>query len=925
MKNSAILWDTGIRNAYPFALLFIKKQFIIWLMRISLIIFLFISASFQLLIAMGVKGQSMSSCPVTLKLEDESLLTGLKKIEAQTTFRFYYRKADLREITGLYLAFNTRSVETTLNELLKNTDLSFRLIDNNILIEKFRPEAGTTIKGRVLGPNHKPVELATIKLTKITNPALTFSALADTGGRFNIKVFEQGDYRLRVTSPETDSLTQTIRVGDTPVIQLPDIVLPPSAIRLKGVVITDKRPLLSRSIDKLTLNVEGSVYEKGENALKLFSVIPGVYFDGRDILFRGSEGVTVYVDNRRILLSGDQLLSYLRAIPSESIKSYELKAVPGAENDAQNSGVIINIVLKSEYKFGLSGNVSTGYWHNKYDNTKATTFLNYRTGKFNFQGGLNYFWSPAFYEDQITQQFKLTDNFSRQNEKYVERFHNIAYNAAIDYKLSAKQTVGIGYNKFLNPGSLGGAYTSDINYLANAQASKVDSSSHSTRKSSFNYVNQMANAFYRNKLDTAGSRLDIGYSYISYDTNDPSTLETQFLNNSGVEFRPRDSLFARTMGKSMVHVANVDLEEHLSKSLVLNAGSKFTTSNTDYSIDYRNGLDDQAPLDPRQSNRFKYNEHILAFYSSLAESYRQWNFKLGLRTEQTNYNGRSVTTGQTIGHNQWDFFPSAFLNRKFGADHSVTLSYNRKIDRPGFRQLNPFVFYTNVNTIQEGNADLRPSYSNNLQVEYMLKSKYILTLGYQNTNNGIATNVTNKGDVIISREENISDNNNVFLSLYIPVKLTKWWEFNTNGTFRYKTLALYRDETLHREKFTQNLWATNKFNLPYKYFVEVSGFYNSRDIRDLMTQFSYGKLDITIKKSFFKDRLSSSLELQDPFKLYKPRYEINTPEFTRNVVRNRLAYVRYVGFFLTYNFSSGKKQNNKENIDAAGNEARGRL
>ncbi|WP_448634142.1 hypothetical protein [Pedobacter panaciterrae] len=316
---------------------------------------------------------------------------------------------------------------------------------------------------------------------KVTNQSIVSTALADTGGRFSLKVYEQGDYLLKVSSVETDSLIQKVIVGNAEVLEVPDIVLNKSAIQLKDVTITTTRQLISRSLDKLILNIEGSIYEKGEDALKLFNVIPGVYVSGKEIVFRGSQGVTVYIDNRKVLLSGDQLLSYLRSIPSESIKSYELKAVPGAENDAQNGGVIINIVLKSEYKYGLSGNVSSGYWYNKYDNTKATTFLNYRAGKFNFQGSFNYFWTPAFYEDNISQQFKSTGIISKQTEKYDERYHSIGYNASVDYKLNSQQTVGVSYNMFTNPGSVSSTYKTDIDYLANIKASTVDSSLHTKK------------------------------------------------------------------------------------------------------------------------------------------------------------------------------------------------------------------------------------------------------------------------------------------------------------------------------------------------------------------------------------------------------------------------------------------------------------
>lgn len=924
MKNSANVWNRGMLYACPADLLLTNKQFITWLMRASFIILLFILTSLQLLMAATADGQHMSDYKVSLKLEKESLLTGLKKIEAQSNFRFYYRKAEIKQITNLNITFSSRTVEDILNALLKNTDLSFRQIENNILLEKYQ-QTGYTVQGRILGPDHQPVDLATITLTNITNPNITFAALADTGGRFSLKVNEQGDYLLKAASPVTDSFTQQITIRNESLLQLPDIVLNTPTIQLKGVVITEKRQLISRSLDKLTLNVEGSIYEKGENALRLFNIIPGVYVNGKDILFRGTESVTVYVDNRQILLSGDQLFVYLRAIPSESIKSYELKSVPGAENDAQHGGVIINIVLKSEYKYGLSGNISSGYWYNQYSNGKGTAFLNYRTGKINIQGNANYYRAPAFYEDDITQELKSTGISSRQTEKYTEHYHSIGYNVAVDYKLNYKQTIGVSYNMFTNPGDISNLTSTGIDYLNKTKPGLIDSSFNTSKNTSFNYTNQMANAFYRNKLDTLGSKLDIGYSYIYYGLNDPSAIETRFLNDAGAEFRSRDSLFTQTLGKSMIHVGNIDLEKHFPHSLILNAGAKYTASNTDYSIDYRAGLTDKAPLDSLQSNRFLYKEYILAFYGTLAKSFKQWDVKVGLRAEQTNYHGTSVTTGQTIGRNQWNLFPSAYINRKIGTNHSFTLAYNRRINRPGFRQLNPFISYTSPNTIWEGNPNLLPYYSNNLQLEYLLKNKYTFTVGYQNTANASALKVTNRGDTIISRDENISDNSSPFLSLYIPVKITPWWEFNTNATLRYRTINIHDNTLIHRSKFTQNIWATNKFNLPRKYFLEISGIYNSPDFRDIYDQFSVAKLDVTIRKNFLKDRLTTSIELQDPFHLYKPRYEINTPAFTRNVLRSKLDYTRYIGIFFTYNFSSGRKQSNKEQVDAAGNEARGRL
>lgn len=388
---------------------------------------------------------------------------------------------------------------------------------------------------------------------------------------------------------------------------------------------------------------------------------------------------------------------------------------------------------------------------------------------------------------------------------------------------------------------------------------------------------------------------------------------------------PRDSLSTNNIGKSAIHVANIDLEKYFSKSLVMTAGGKYTASKTDYSIDYRHGLTGQSPLDTLQSNRFLYNEYILAFYGTLAQSFNHWQVKVGLRTEQTNYNGKSVTTGQTIGRNRWDLLPSAYVNRKIGETHSFTLSYARRINRPGFRQLNPFTGVRSLNFIEQGNPNLLPYFSNNVQLEYLLKNKYSLTVGYQNTEKGIASKVTNVGDVIITKEENISNNDNVFMALNIPLKLTKWWEFTTNATLRYTTIDVQTTPVVHRSKFSQDIWASSKFNFPGKYFIEVSGWYSRNNFSGIYDSYNVGSLNMTIKKSFFNDRLTSSIELQDPFHLWKWGQEYNTTEFTRKVVRTRLAFIRSAGVFLTYNFSSGKKQTNRENIDTGGNEARGRL
>ncbi|WP_316742130.1 outer membrane beta-barrel family protein [Pedobacter antarcticus] len=781
------------------------------------------------------------------------------------------------------------------------------------------------IAGKVKTDDNIIIQQATISLRTFQDSVLVSGTVTDEQGNFEFGNLKAGIYRLDVSHIGYELYHRKLELLDKDLILSEVNISKDKSFSLAAVNIKSRKPLITRSIDKLTLNIQGSVYEKGENGLRLFNVIPGVQVTGRDIQFRGSESVTVYVDNRRVLLPADQLLAYLRAIPSESIQSYELKEVPGAEYDAQGGGVIVNVVLKSDYKYGLSGNINTGYWYNDYHNAMGGGSANYRAGNLTVQGGVNYRNSPAFYEDHIAQEFKATGVYNTQTERYVEKFNSIDYNIGFDYRLNPKQTLGANYNKSSNPGDFSNSTITNSNFFTGKNVGQLDSSQHTAKNSRFLYSTQIANAFYRYKLDSLGSKFDLGYSYVNYNLEDPSSIETKFFNNAGIESRDPDSLFTHNKGKSDVHVFNIDWEQHFSTSLQLNLGAKYNRSKTDYSMDYREGLEANSPLNVSRSDRFLYRENILAFYGTIAKSFKNWELKIGLRTEQTDYTGKSFTSSEMIGRNRWDFFPSAYLSRKLGDLHSLTFSYARSIERPGFRQLNPFTFYTSLNSIQEGNPNLLPYFSNKAQLRYVFKNNYTLTVGYQNTDDEIATNITNVGDVVISRDENISDNHNYFMSVNVPIQITPWWEFNINATLRNTTLNVKTTPIVHRSRFSQNLWASSKFNLPGKYFIEVSGIYNRNRFFDIYDALNVGKVDISAKKSFFKERLTATIELSDPFHLYKPGSKINNEFLSRTVIRNKLDFARSIGFWLTYSFSGGKKSTDREGVEFGGDDARGRL
>ncbi|MEJ7684122.1 MAG: outer membrane beta-barrel family protein [Segetibacter sp.] len=201
----------------------------------------------------------------------------------------------------------------------------------------------------------------------------------------------------------------------------------------------------------------------------------------------------------------------------------------------------------------------------------------------------------------------------------------------------------------------------------------------------------MANIFYRNKLDSAGSRLDIGYSYIGYHNSVKNEISNSYFDASKNELHSPDSLFIDNPLNIDIHAANIDLEKIFQKKLTLSAGGKYTYSTTNNAVAYQEGLTGTSSVYDLKSNQFLYKETITALYASVSKGWDKWSAKFGFRTENYKYTGNSVTTGEKIGRNRWDLFPSLYLQRKLNEKNVLTLSAGRRITRPDYRQLNPFV------------------------------------------------------------------------------------------------------------------------------------------------------------------------------------------------------------------------------------------
>ncbi|MCF0062813.1 carboxypeptidase-like regulatory domain-containing protein [Dyadobacter chenwenxiniae] len=350
-------------------------------MRISVIVTFIILTTFQLLFAIGTRGQDMHLELVTIGLRNESLANGLKKIEQQTSLRFYYRKAEIKSFTNLTVPVATKTIEQTLRELLQNTFLSFRQVEGNILIERKIAPADYEIKGRVVDINHKSIAFANVMIKQLATNQLIQVAQTDTGGYFRLTATEQGDYLIRISEVSKDTLSLALTLRDIRTVQLPDIILIESTRQLKQITITSRRPVLERKADRWIFNLNNTIMANGSSLFEALQVAPFLKVSDNGVSMVGKGGMGVMVNEKIIYLSGTDLTNYLKALRSESVEKIEIITNPPAKYEAQGNAGLINIVLKKNESLGWRGSISSSFLRRTYSSYNNNLALFYRSEK----------------------------------------------------------------------------------------------------------------------------------------------------------------------------------------------------------------------------------------------------------------------------------------------------------------------------------------------------------------------------------------------------------------------------------------------------------------------------------------------------------------------------------------------------------------
>ncbi|GAA3986659.1 TonB-dependent receptor [Mucilaginibacter dorajii] len=766
-------------------------------------------------------------------------------------------------------------------------------------------QTGLTLSGKINGADGKALDGATVYLRNAADSVLIKSAAADGKGNYLFINLKAGLYKVSVNMIGYRFYkSQPIQLDQN--LVMPDIVLQQAGKELGEVTVVAPKQLVEHKIDRTVVNVSAMSGSAGSTAMDVLERSPGVMVDQNGaISLNGSGTVKIYIDDKPTYLSGIELQNYLRSLSASSIDQVELMTNPPAKYDAAGNGGVISIRIKRNKAQGFNGGLNLNYTQGRYGKTINSFNFNMRQNKFNIFGNLAYSTYNSFNDLDINRYFLNDDGSAASNflqNSFIRRnTKNLNLRLGADYYVSDKTTFGIGVFGLYNPGNI-----NTINNSRLLDASNVlDSTIKADNKEHINFKNGTINLNYRHQYDKKGRELTFDLDYLNYDNSTrQSFLNTGFLPD-GTQIST-DLLTGNLPENIRIYTAKTDYAHPLNNGVKLEAGLKTSFTKTDNIANYYYTVDDVTSPDYGKTNHFIYKEQINAAYINANKDWKRFSVQVGLRFENTISTGHQLGNVQkadsTFKRNYNGLFPTVYLQYKLdtAGNQSISLNYGRRIDRPYYEDLNPFLSPLDKFTYYTGNPFLKPSYTNNLEFAYNWKNVKA-SLNYSNTKDDVNETIEIVNGIYYSRPGNLGSITVKGVSVDAGFDLTKWLNLHlfTRATNIHSVSDFYtgRLNTSGTFFFGRSVW---KFTLPDNWTTQLEGGYQSKITNAQFVSSSRGRVNIGASK-----KISSSLTINvlanDIFYTFNNGGQINNLTNTRANYHNN-GDSRNVALTLSYRF-----------------------
>lgn len=822
-----------------------------------------------------------------------------------------------------------------------------------------------TVTGTIVNNQKKPIAYATIYVKRASDSLVVTGGVTEESGKFTITEIPWGTFFLEVNYmgyAQHQTSQFTLDAG-TPHHRLGQFMLRQQSTTLEGIEISVQKNMIETNLDKTVYNVENSVTSEGATAVEVLEEVPAVDVDIEgNVQLRGSSNITLLIDGRPTELTLDQ-------IPANDIASIEVVTNPSARFDPDGMGGIINVVLKKKRDrgfnalFSLNGGFNIFQKKAYFSNGNANMNLNYTYNKINIYFTYNYrrgnnrsagnlerdSW---FYNDNT--HLNDTTHLSQANNQWSNsNGHNTRL--SLDYFINTKNTLtfSIGYNNY---GSNDSSFTNSTSYNVFGEMLNPYSRYNQFGKGEWKSNNIYSSIFYKKTFARKGQELTADLMYTERNNNSFDNSLQYFTLYDGT---PNYFQKSETIGKNRVANGQVDFVTPVGNGGRIETGYKFTyrAMAQDYSLYY--GEDDATAIeDINQNNDFEYSEILNAAYFIYSNTFwKKFKMQLGLRGEMANTTSHLMSSDTTYKKSYYNLFPTVHLVYDFNEQHALQLSYSRRVTRPRFWDLNPFVNASNKLNLRMGNPNLTPEFANNIELAYVTtfkKTSFNVVAFYRQRNNLIGrytelneayiedgmifyelhdgdiytTPVSSEFDSLdaftytLTSNQNINKSQSYGFELIYNQRLWKFWKITFSGNFYHTKIdtTFLIDPNLAAD-WSWGFRLNQTFTLPQDWSLQLNFRFRSRSLTTGSMGWGTGgvgqgkrnanySLNFGLKKSFFNRQFSVSLNIRNL--IYNPVTRIHsyshepTHGYDSHSERFRSAY--QTNITLTYKINNYKRR-----------------
>lgn len=770
---------------------------------------------------------------------------------------------------------------------MKNTTpLPFILLLNLLLAGSAFGQFKVT--GKVQESKGSPFPFANVLLLSAHDSVMVKGMLANDQGTYYFENIKPGQYLVAAsmvgyvkTYSSSFNLTNTSKAH-----QVKTLVLVEGNKELQQVEVVAQKPLFEQHLDRLVVNVQSSITSAGATALDVLERSPGISVNrqSNSLSISGKDGVIVMINGKQSRVPIATIIQMLSGMNAGNIEKVEIITTPSAQYDAEGNAGIINLVLKKNQDYGTNGSYSLTMGYGWYEKPAGTFNLNHRTEKLNLYTDYSFSRNHGWNRIKTTRQAEFQNLITQTNTLNRRQFirHNHTARLGFDYNLTPRTTLSGLASGFTDKFHL--TPVDEKGYSETYRGNLLESTVNTTHQEINLWRHMMGNLNLTHKL-TAKQELSVDMDYLYYHDHNPHRYFNTYQYTNPLETEEEEIDMKKTT-PIRLWVSKADYRNNLGENTKLEVGAKATISRLENKVAVRNLIEKVWQPNTEFSQHIQMLENIGAAYVNFTSQLpHKIKLQTGLRYEYTHTDLTTISNQPIVERRYGNLFPSIFASRDLTKKSSMQVSYSRRITRPTYNNLAPFVYFIDPNTFLSGNTSLRPTITDALQTTYRFRENMLLNLSYSYDKTPIVAwqvhldPATNKQ---FARAENLKNARNFSLNFSAPFSPAPWWQIQSNIMGVYiKNLGYYDEKEITLTSGFANINLNQTFRLPNNFTAELTGFYQSRAPFGISYAKALSMVNAGLQKKLNQDKGTLRLSVDDIF--WTMRFRLLTDQPALNV------------------------------------------